>query len=1491
HGRPGEIVFSAGALTADTVAQQADDLAAIGRALAADGTLCVWSCHTASGNRGARLAAGLRAALGAPVATADRLVGAARFGGSWELPGLPRPPLTRAGQAAYPATLTNRTWTGTVSTNWSTGGNWIANSATGAPTATDTAIIGAVTSGPTLSGFASITLLSVLSGGRLTLTNGGHITATTDDGSASIRNAGSITLNGGLALVAQTMEFDHFAGGGVNAIPVYTLAAGTVFNDLTGVISGAGTIDARLVDNRGVLRSGGTGLVLSAVTVDNRGTLQADTGNFAVTGSLGNTGSVLVTGGNVTVANQLDNNAGGDILIGSGRTLVVHGVVNNNGSVGAQATIALSGGALLADGAAVTTAKPSVTNKAQGVIVGYGSIFVPETTITTTGSFIVFGGGLSNSGLIATSGGTLGIYGLLTNNGTVAVTGGDLDVAADTTNATGGQITIATGNTLDIAGTFTNSATVALAGGALAAASTVGIVNNAAGLIDGNGAIVLTLGSIANAGTISTSGGALTVTGRIVNTKSILVAGGDLIDTGTIVNNSGATILLNAGRTLAATGITNNSGGLITGAGALSAPTSGITNSGRMTLTGDLAAFGALVNTGTMTVVDGSLTETGALTSRGGGQITIAAGRLLSASGGIVNGDTTGATFSTISLTGGGLVSTSTAGISQRLTGRITGFGSLVAVAGSIGNAGTIITSGGALTISGSLTNSKRVDVGGGDLIGSSLTNNSGGSITLGGYRIVTTGDITNNTGGVISGVGTLATSVSSTINNAGGTITTTGAFATTGGLLLNTGRINVTGGDLAQTGALTNSINGLITIGPLLTLSATGGIVNGDSGTTASRLLMTNATVLSTGTAGIVVGALGQVTGYGALIATTGTVANAGTITTSGGAFAVTGPLSNSGTIQAIGGNIAASGAVTNAAGGSIAIDSGYTFSAAGNLVHGEATGAAASISLTNAVLSVGGSTGMVVGATGRITGFGSVIAGSIGNAGTIAASGGTLVLTGAVANTGLLDLGGGSLTDSGQVINNSGGVISIGTAFTLTAGTGFSNSSGGWINAAGALIAATGSIANAGTFTVADNLLAGGSFINTGTVFVSGGNLIGSGGLTNDAGGTISIGAGRTLSVGGVLVNGVPTGTYAYIYLNGGALSASSITDRGSAVISGYGVVNSSISASGTVIVGGGTMQINGAIGTAIAAPLFRIGAGTLKLADVVVGTGTLHPAFNFGGSANNGVLDLTGLSSANLANFSANARLQAMGGADRIRITGAHHATYTSSVLSVYNSVNTLLAALSFNGAIPPEGTVFTVSNDEVVICFLAGTKIATPAGERAVEALAIGDPVLTVDGRVAPVRWIGRQTVSARFADPLRVHPIRIAAGALGEGLPRRDLLVSPDHALLVDGILIQAGALVNGTSITREARVPDRFVYYHVELADHALILAEGVPAETFIDNVDRLAFDNWAEHEALYGADLPLVEMDLPRAKSYRQVPRRIRDRLALLASAVTLAA
>jgi hypothetical protein len=179
------------------------------------------------------------------------------------------------------------------------------------------------------------------------------------------------------------------------------------------------------------------------------------------------------------------------------------------------------------------------------------------------------------------------------------------------------------------------------------------------------------------------------------------------------------------------------------------------------------------------------------------------------------------------------------------------------------------------------------------------------------------------------------------------------------------------------------------------------------------------------------------------------------------------------------------------------------------------------------------------------------------------------------------------------------------------------------------------------------------------------------------------------------------------------------------------------------------------------------------------------------------------------------------------------------------------------------------------------------VRTPDGEVSVESLKRGDLVLTVDGRIMPISWLGRQTVSTLFSDPMRVLPIRIKAGALAENVPSRDLLLSPDHAILVEGALIQAGALVNGSSIVRERNVPRVFTYYHIEVDDHSLILAENTPAETFVDNVDRLGFDNWAEHKALYPNGKPIEELPYPRAKSHRQVPVSTRVMLGARAQAI----
>jgi len=182
---------------------------------------------------------------------------------------------------------------------------------------------------------------------------------------------------------------------------------------------------------------------------------------------------------------------------------------------------------------------------------------------------------------------------------------------------------------------------------------------------------------------------------------------------------------------------------------------------------------------------------------------------------------------------------------------------------------------------------------------------------------------------------------------------------------------------------------------------------------------------------------------------------------------------------------------------------------------------------------------------------------------------------------------------------------------------------------------------------------------------------------------------------------------------------------------------------------------------------------------------------------------------------------------------------------------------------------------------IFCFAAGTAIATPSGGMAVEALKPGDLVLTADGRAVPAIFIGRQTLATIFVPEAR-SLVRIAAGVLGEGLPRRDLVLTGDHALMLDGVLVNAGALVNGTTITRvpRAQLPARFTVYHVETAAHDIILAEGVPAETYMDAKGRARFDNHAAYVPPPGGDRK-IEHPAPRVTAPRQVPARLLARIA----------
>ncbi|MCW3477114.1 Hint domain-containing protein [Limobrevibacterium gyesilva] len=191
---------------------------------------------------------------------------------------------------------------------------------------------------------------------------------------------------------------------------------------------------------------------------------------------------------------------------------------------------------------------------------------------------------------------------------------------------------------------------------------------------------------------------------------------------------------------------------------------------------------------------------------------------------------------------------------------------------------------------------------------------------------------------------------------------------------------------------------------------------------------------------------------------------------------------------------------------------------------------------------------------------------------------------------------------------------------------------------------------------------------------------------------------------------------------------------------------------------------------------------------------------------------------------------------------------------------------------------------------VACYATGTRIATPAGEVAVEALRIGDLVATSSGVAKPIKWIGRRTyTAAQVAAHQHLRPVTIRKDALAEGMPHRDLVVSPMHAMFIDDVFIPAAALINGVTVLRNDDLAP-VSYVHIELDAHDVVFAEGAPAETFVDDNSRLMFDNADEYYDMFGADEAPRGFSAPRVEEGYQL-EAVRRRLAARAGIATFAA
>ena len=254
------------------------------------------------------------------------------------------------------------------------------------------------------------------------------------------------------------------------------------------------------------------------------------------------------------------------------------------------------------------------------------------------------------------------------------------------------------------------------------------------------------------------------------------------------------------------------------------------------------------------------------------------------------------------------------------------------------------------------------------------------------------------------------------------------------------------------------------------------------------------------------------------------------------------------------------------------------------------------------------------------------------------------------------------------------------------------------------------------------------------------------------------------------------------------------------------------------------------------------------------------------------------------------------------------------------SGYASVPTVLVGFNYENGLMPSGSLIVTSDDNLIgstvgdlggnagsaydtgsiyeltdsgyqiACYCSGTLIVTDCGEVPVEALAIGDTTTTASGQHRPIKWIGRRSYAGRFlaANP-NVQPIRFRVGSLGGGLPRRDLLVSPEHAMFLDGLLIPAGCLVNGSTITQE-RGLERVDYYHVELDSHDVLLAEGAPSESYLDDDSRGVFHNAHEFAVLYPNARTQGQFYAPRMTDGYQL-EAIRRWLAVVAGEIAAAA
>jgi hypothetical protein len=311
----------------------------------------------------------------------------------------------------------------------------------------------------------------------------------------------------------------------------------------------------------------------------------------------------------------------------------------------------------------------------------------------------------------------------------------------------------------------------------------------------------------------------------------------------------------------------------------------------------------------------------------------------------------------------------------------------------------------------------------------------------------------------------------------------------------------------------------------------------------------------------------------------------------------------------------------------------------------------------------------------------------------------------------------------------------------------------------------------------------------------------------------GTQSIGfapeAGQTLTIGDVIAD------------QSGSGGTGSLAGAGSVIISGAGLVELTAdnTYSGGTTINAGTLEI-GTSGS--------VGAGRISFGAPDV-TLRIDAALTSGSTYQNTLHGLTGGDTIDLSGVAF--------------VSGAT-ATIVGSTLEVVDGAFTQHFALTAANATAAHVSRDLTGGTQVdVLCFCRGVQIRTPAGDVEVERLAVGDLVQTWSGMPVPIIWIGVGLVLATRGQRSAATPVIVRKGALGDNVPYQDLRVTKGHSLYIDGALIPVEFLVNHRSILWDDRAQEVPVY-HIELASHDVLIANGAPAESYRDDGNRWLFRN-----------------------------------------------